>query len=276
MTVLNPSSKEILIVEKKLSETERAKLIDNLVANSDVETANLWGEEDREALNAMDDMKIYRLAQQKQALIDQDAVVNAVRSEFGNESLHVYQMPTFLANAAKKFKGRSKDDVDDDETEPDEDDMDTENKEDDLFDLTKKKKVPVLNDFDLQRKRPMTEAEWLAAAPAGIRRAVENAQRHEQAERRDLINSMIETVEDDQKALLINTLRTKTVDELRVLSALATKKEPLIEDTSNKRPSYYGAAVPARNLRRAKEVVREDILSIPTINWKEDRAKELA
>ena len=253
--------------EKKLSETDRQKLIDNLVTNSDVEIANLWTEDDRETLNEMSDERLYRMAQQKQDLIDQNAVVEAVRNEFDEDGLHVIQMPKFIANMSKKMKARMAKDEEDVEEEEDEEEVENQ---------SPPPKTPATPDPVLQRKRPMTDAEWLSQAPAGIRRAVENAQRHELKEKQDLITTMVENVDSDQREAVINLLRAKTNDELRVLSALPRKIEPELEidPIRNARPSYFGQATPYVPSRRGRDVNADDVLEVPVINWAEERNRE--
>jgi hypothetical protein len=64
--------------------------------------------------------------------------------------------------------------------------------------------------------------EWLETAPPAIRSAVENAMAIEAREKQELIDALIADVAD--KGPVTNVLKTKTLDELRTLQALAPKR----------------------------------------------------
>ena len=57
----------------KLSDLDRQKLIDQLTTNCDIEIANIYGKDDVETLKGFDDVKLFKLAASKQALIDNAA-----------------------------------------------------------------------------------------------------------------------------------------------------------------------------------------------------------
>lgn len=221
------------MADKKLTEADRLKLVDHIVENSSV-----WSENDRNTLNAFDDVKLYKLAVQEQQLLDNADPTEGEDSDEGGESDTTENaMPPALAAALAKKKGK-KAPVDEEE---DEEEEEVEN-----------------------RQRPMSEAEWLAMAPKSIRSVVQNAQRKEATEKAELIANMVDHLDDERRPAVAKILNTKSLDELQLLSSL-TGKPVETETVAN----YRGQATPF-TINRSKIVEKNEILPIPTINWKED------
>lgn len=112
------------------------------------------------------------------------------------------------------------------------------------------------------RKKPLTDNEWLAKAPAGVQAAVKNAMAIEKRERHALIERLTANVVGDHaKATLIKRLNPKPLDELRELSALVPQTNVEAEMPYN----YFGAAAPVPVSNHDED----DILVSPEWNWKE-------
>lgn len=230
-----------LMADKKLTAEDRLKLVDHLVSNSKV-----WEEEDRETLNALGDVKLYGLAVQEQALnADPEESEDSEDSEDeeggATENGH---MPAALKKYQFKKKGKkvSKEEEAADEEEDDEEEM-TDN------------------------SRPMTEAEWLAKAPKSLRSVVQNAQRREAAEKQELIANMTDHLEYDQKSLLVKVLNAESFNKLQTLSTLTAKSTTEVLTPVH---NYRGQAVPMRVISDKSKVDPNEVLALPTINWKKE------
>ena len=230
-----------LMADKKLTAEDRLKLVDHLVSNSKV-----WEEEDRETLNALGDVKLYGLAVQEQTLnADPEESEDSEDSEDeeggATENGHT---PAALKKYQFKKKGKkvSKEEEAADEEEDDEEEM-TDN------------------------SRPMTEAEWLAKAPKSLRSVVQNAQRREAAEKQELIANMTDHLEYDQKSLLVKVLNAESFNKLQTLSTLTAKSTTEVLTPVH---NYRGQAVPMRVISGKSNVDPNEVLALPTINWKKE------
>lgn len=116
-------------------------------------------------------------------------------------------------------------------------------------------------------KKQMTDEEWFASAPAGVRAAVTNAAKIEKRERETLISKLTANSEDDKKEALVATLNTKSLEDLELMASLIpaapSSQEP------NRKASWFGS-VPAVQTNNSKQELDEDDLLIPpTINFAE-------
>jgi len=213
----------------KLSDLDRQKLIDQLTTNCDIEIANIYGKDDVETLKGFDDVKLFKLAASKQALID-----NAADPEEDEEEDE--EEPT--ENAKKKAK--KPDPEEDMEDEGDDEEMET--------------------NSEVKPVKPLTDAEWLAQAPKSIRSVVQNALRREAEEKQELIENMVANVAEEDQAVLVRTLNSKSMDELRVLQTL--RPSQVTEAPTN----YVGNSIPMLRGNTGR-VKRDEPLMPPTINW---------
>lgn len=205
----------------KLSDTDRQKLVDGLIANSGFETADVWTEDDRDTLNAMTDEKLYSLAIAKQQLLDQQEVVNTVSQITGERKIE--KLSAAVQNAFKPFQKKA--DEEDEDVEEDEEEEET----------TNQIRVP----------RQLTEAEFMKMAPPSIRQDLEFARQTQNKEKQELIGQITANVSGDDLDQAVNYLRTKPLGELRIIANVATKPAAPEYDVNVRRSvNYGGMAVP--------------------------------
>lgn len=118
--------------------------------------------------------------------------------------------------------------------------------------------------------KTLTEEEWLANAPAGIRSAVANAQKIEKREREELIGKLTANVSNDKKEAVKATLNNKSLEDLELMVSLIpatpSPQEP------NRRANFFGAAVPSEGPtanKDSEDFDENDTLIPPTINFAE-------
>lgn len=223
-----------LMADKKLTDSDRLKLVDHLITNSAI-----WEEDDREVLNAFDDVKLYKLAEQ--TMVD-----NEDPDESDDDDGDADETPTPTTNKGKVppqfLKGKKKKAAAEDDEDEEDEEM-TEN------------------------RRPLTEAEWLAQAPKSIRSVVQNAQRKEAQEKQTLVANMTEHLDDEQKSGMVKLLNAKSLDELQLLSSLKTTVQSNAEvPTLN----YAGQVGTFRSVNNKAKVNPNDGLEVPVINWKQE------
>lgn len=243
----------------EMTEPERKELVDNIITNCDC-----WKEDHREVLNALndDDLKGWgqHVEKEKQTVL----VANAARKGFEDQqgNSHVFNEKTGKWDTKPKEQdtnpgsGKLLDSINPDQLE-----------EGDSFE-----QVLVGNVLKYRIKRseakPQTANEWFKTAPAEIQSAVRNAMDIETREKFQIIEQMTANVADDSKERVVKRLQSKPLDELRDLSALASKET---EQASS--PNYFGAAVPASNELAQDD--KNDILPLPTMNWgQKDKQKQ--
>lgn len=250
--VLTNTQRKEADMAQKLSETDRQKLVDRLVSNTEVAEANLFTEEDREVLNGMNDEKLYKLAVSQQTLIDQDAVVNSVRNELNAGEMKLSDLPGFVSGVAlnaKKGGFPFKKKVDDEEEEEDDDEEE-----------------PTGNEFKLPKQ--LTEAEFMKMAPPSVRADLEYSRAIQNKEKGELINQIVANVADDSRDQAVNLLKTKPLLELRILANCAKPVEQDEFAVNTRRPNYGGASVPFGVTNgRGRAVKKEEILPRSRIDW---------
>lgn len=108
--------------------------------------------------------------------------------------------------------------------------------------------------------------EWVRNAPPRLRAELQSATVIVEREKRRLIEELTANITDEEvERRIVSRLASKTLDELRDLVALSPKQ--------NQRASYFGAATPplgnTRNSQQSSFDANEDVLPLPTINWRE-------
>lgn len=205
----------------KLNDQKRKELVDNLVGNCEC-----WVEEDREVLNAMTDDELQVLNGVVDKVTYAEAIANAAKKGYEDDTIKV----TF-DEEKKEFVGNQK-------TKPNETDT-TENKED----------------------KPMTDEQWMASAPPGVRRVVENAQRKEQEEKdgykKQILANERNTFTDEQ-------LQAMVINQLRGIAALAVE-----DDKKQGVANYSGAATPFPTSNKEEDEMEP--LVVPTMNYKDEK-----
>lgn len=103
--------------------------------------------------------------------------------------------------------------------------------------------------------------------PAHIKSRVENALRIEEQERNRLIDDIVanSNIDEEQEAVFTKTLKSKSLDELKLLSKVLIKNEP-----TRSTPRWFGASAPAPTANRGGAPAdADDILPPPSYNWHE-------
>ena len=177
---------------------DREKAVEYLTANCEC-----W-KDGADVLNELDEDAVVEMAENA-------LVVNAAREAIGDDEVDVAEMPAVL-NRMLKAKAKAPpakstkvvENEDDDEEEDEED-------------------YPVKN----RKVEPMTDEEFLAAAPPAVRRLVENAQRTERRERKALVARLTANI-NPGKALdrLVRTYDKLDVDDLRAMAAALPVARP--------------------------------------------------
>ncbi len=214
-----------------------------------IENCEHCDEADKAVFNAMSDEKLLAWQADSQKRIADTAVVNAVQ-EFAGDTPRD-GLVEFVTNAAKK---NAEDDEEDDEN------LTPEEKAEKAKPAFLKKN----KDKDMVTKNevvePKTEAEWLAEAPASVQNMLRNAKQIEDEKKGELITQIVANVEDEKKkAAVVNQLKDKDLDELRILTSLVPAPDPVAN------VNYVGAqgSIPIEN----DGFDKDDVLVSPVMNW---------
>lgn len=211
---------------------ETPKMANDKLVSELITNCSCWEEADRETLNKFDDTKLQKMIDAAKESKEAKVIANQALEGFEDSEggLHAFNQKTGKWEHAKK-------------------DPPVENKEKDT--------------------KPMTDEEWLASAPAGIRAVVQNAMAAETKRRNSLYERIVANeATDEDKKTLHKTLNLDAMSEeaLEVLASRMEAKAP-IQNTVNL-PSYFGrsgGAIPTQN----KQETKLEPLTIPTINWSE-------
>lgn len=251
----------------KLNDKQRGELVDNLVANCDC-----WDEDDREVLNEFSDDKLTALAEK---LCGNDGD--------GGSGDGVQNRGT---------KSMSFADMDDEELE----NLMTEVKN--IMDKRKKKKGDVtgnsgggsagndservynaLREYESRegQQKPLTDEEFIANAPPGVRAMLERMMDLEAKEKAQVIRKITANVADeDERKRYEKRLAGKELSELNDIAALIPEKP----SRQQAPPVYFGSAFgPAANANYPEQDDDpDDILPMPVQNWaqiaEEDRNRD--
>lgn len=168
-------------------------------------------------------------------------------------------------------------DEDEDEEEEEEDDEEAEDADDEeessetneeRVNNVKRRKVKSTEDEEdmeengcgkkmTKNSAPMSEKEWLASAPASVRRVVTNAMAMEKAQKDQLIAKIVANANN---TFTEKFLETKDVEELTAIATLAG-------DNRSAPTANYGVSVP---MTRNSANKKSEPLTIPTLNWEKD------
>lgn len=224
-----------------LSKKQKTELIAGLIENCDY-----CDDSDTAVFNEMPDEKLLARHADMQKRVADTAVVNAVQEFAGDTPAE--GLVEFVTNA---FDGKEKKNVDDDD-----DDLDPAEKAK-LIALKKSKgKSATTNTGGVQK----TEAEIMAELPESIQNTLRFANEVLAERKGEIIGQIIANVEDDdQREAVANQLKGKDIEELRVLSALAPKPDPVAN------VSYMGAqgSTPVEN----DGFDETDVLVSPDMEW---------
>ena len=104
--------------------------------------------------------------------------------------------------------------------------------------------------------------EWMKLAPSEVQSVVKNALDIENQERIRIVGVMTENASEDKRASLKEILMSKTLNELRTLSALIPKDSKSQETVSNFFGQMGGSPEPS--------VVKVEPMSMPVMNWRDE------
>lgn len=284
---INPTKEESSDMAGKLSEQDKKRIVDNLIANCDcanketTTNAGPWIEADRAVLNGFSDERITALEESRKQIVANSRIVANARKgiEHGDTVLT-------LNEATGIFEAKPKHKADDGLV----DNLDTANLQPgDTAECVfvgnvrkyriKKGQLPTVNTQHPAAK-PQTDEEWFKSAPPGIQSVVRNAMIAEAQEKEQLIERILTndanpfSKEQLQKFPLVEN-GEGTVG-LRTLAQFAGTGDDGAQQHYNL-PSYLGAAAPVSNRRRGTKddnFKNEDLdMAPPTINWAEENDK---
>lgn len=236
--------------------------------------------------------KANKLSEEDREVLVQELVGNCGCHEDDTAVLNGLTDDTLLQLAANAMAGEEAAEETPDGAEPEEEEVEPE--EETPAPEKKGKKAPVGNKTITtnSQAKAMTEAEWLAQAPEAVREDLAYARNQKQIKKQETVDLLVANVAEDKKSgLVINLLKKSQVDlDLMVSLIPEPNEEYTPQPTRNSRNSggnaaqrivanYRGAAgsavQPVRNGRN-QGPKRDDILPIPTINWKAEREAEAA
>ena len=218
----------------------RQEAIDYITANCDC-----W-KGDAETLNKLSDDKLVKLKRETDKILEQQAVVNAVRQGFGAPaSLTVNAMPAFIQ---EKIDAKKKAAAGEEEEELDEKGNPV-------------KKAPP--------KKEMSTNEWMQAAPPDVREAVQNSLVIVKREQSAIVQKLVANVANaETKKTLAARLMQKPLEELRDMLAMIPAAPT--HNAQQTQPDYSGAAGYNDVVGNRDQADKDDILPLPTINWAEE------
>lgn len=110
-------------------------------------------------------------------------------------------------------------------------------------------------------KGSMSEEDWLRDAPENVRAVLNYGHEAMAHDRQLLIDRMTLAIEDDaSKTAIVNQLKDKSIDELRILAQLAPAPAP----AENSQPFFIGAG-PTANANQ--EFDSNDVLEEVEMEW---------
>ena len=218
----------------KLTDNQRTELANGIIANCDC-----WNDDDtdKETLNGFTDEKLNAIYNGVEKTKRQLAVAEAAKKGFEHGDVG------FTFNEGeKKWKG-----VENEKKEP---------------------KVPVANKKE-DPVKPKTMEEWLEDAPAPLRNVVNNALAFDTEQKTQCIKIIKANKRNALSDEVLDSI-TKRSDGLTELQGIAAMAEPEAKAPTT---NYFGAAAaPTQNVQTNPDFDEDDILPLPTVNYKE--AKE--
>ena len=216
----------------KLSDDERKGLVDGLIGNCEC-----WVEDDRAILNEMPDLKLKQLTEHVEKSAEATAVANAARKGFTDPGgiSHVW-------NTEKQEW----------ETKP--------------AKPADPNPTPVANAKPTEPK-PMTEDEWMKNAPPSVQEDLAFARNEKAAQKSKLIDQLVANVAQSEQAAQRTRLEGRSLLDLQADVQLLPKQAS--PEASAPVANWQGSATPAIS---QQAVDQDDVLPLPTINWKEETA----
>lgn len=222
----------------KLTDNERKELVDSIINNS----CGCWEAGDRETLNKMEDDRLKTLSANAKKVKGHELTANAAGKGISDKEGNQY---TFNAETGK---------------------WDVKPAEKPAATAT----APTNNDGAKSPAKPQTVDEWFKAAPPEVQSAVQNAMRIEQEERRRIVGLLTGNIAHaDSKKAAEAVYNSMKMDDLRALAATVPQPQSV---PASPVPLYYGQAGAPTNVTNSSNDVSEDILPLPTMNWKEEKA----
>ncbi len=194
-----------------------------------VDNSCCWEEEDRKELQAMTDNQLTKTKEMSDKEKEAEEVANAAQEGF---------------------------------------DSDRKVWETEKLELVKNQKADDTKNKDEKKTKPMTDEEWMAQAPEGVRNTLTHAQESEQREKKALIDRITTNVENSAKPEKVAFLAKKDVKELREIASFMPVGQN--EPTQN---YFYGQPpeqVPVENFDK------EDCLTPPEIDFTKNSVFEEA
>lgn len=199
-----------------------------------VANCSCWEAKDVETLNALDEGKLSQLVDAAKASKEAEEVLANSTQSFEQDGI------SFVFNSEAK-----------------------------KWDVTVPEPSPTVN----EEAKPQTEAEWLEAAPEGIRRAVQNAIAIEDRERASIIQELTANLEGEEADKAAAYLKTKDTPELENIRLISNQKKPAertVQQDGSLR-SYFGqtgAPAPSQG-SLVDNSDEDDLLEVPTMNYAE-------
>jgi len=228
---------------EELTEDQRETLVDHLVGNCDCETEPMFGENDFDTLEKMDDVMLVNLAG------EEFSETLGVNMEYKDKK---------GMKGKKKLKGmKSKKKETEKDEEGDLKEYSTSHLKKELDKRTKK--------VTANQETELDNEEWLASAPEEIRSVVVNAIQRENAQR----DQMVAKITDNDKNIFTeDQLQKMTINQLTGITSLCEESEKVQEsqDLSRTFPNYQGrSGVRVTGNKKETALVSED-LDYSTIN----------
>lgn len=249
----NKQEKETTTVAK-LNDADRAKLVENLVANCGCQQEKLFTNEDRDYLSKLPDDRLQSLAtglerraKQEKFLanlskgVDQGGNVIIVNSE--KESVELKpKAPVVHEIAGKKYALNEK----------------TGN----LEPLSADGAAPVVN-TQAEKPKAKTKEEYLAEMPPDLRAGLESVLTVNQQQKNQYISAILGNAANEYKP---EELAKMEIPELKKLAALAGNSRTGYEGfESAPGPLFFGAGAPQLTLNQGDD--QGDILELPTMDF---------
>jgi len=225
-------------VAKKLKPEAKTRIINDLIANTGVGVAGSWEEADREALNAIPDLKLAEMDRARQRVADRISVTNAQAKPACTCQKKGETMPT--QNDAKKAAEATNNSA------------------------TATQNAQTTPAAQTTPTKPATEEEWLASAPPSIRSVVANAMRLEQGQKAVIVDRLVANVAEAQREAMKTKYMAKSLDELNEIASLIPQ---IPGQTNNSSAPLFVGFNHQTNNAKGNAHSEADVLTLPRINW---------
>jgi len=208
--------------ESPMNPEEKKAIVDDVIANS-----CCHDEEDRETLNALTDERLTKMQKKLQSEAEQTLVANKASESFidtgGNK--HVYNQKTGKWETTAKVENE-------------------------------KPKEKVVEKKPTENAKPLTEEEWLAAAPVSVQEDLTFARNEKAKQKQSLVQKIVANVKDTtQKVAMAEKFAGYSLEVLQDMAAV------IPEAPKQRVLNYAGAAEPAE--QPVKNVVAFAAFGLP-------------